>query len=181
MRLAAGVEDEQKNTRKNKHQRTQERTNIKEIMNSMKKNRKKNKETKQAMTLRLSWHMPRSGPWDGVGHSCAYMIAFKNIWSSWIYKLESKALGGNHRFRLIFVFVRNVILVCKRRESTSGSDGSVSTWFWRMALISRRLLLPLVRLAACALQNRRESGVSRLIAGIKLFRPARATRTALLL
>ena len=47
--------------------------------------------------------------------------------------------------------------------------------------ISRRLLLPLVRLAACALQNRRESGVSRLIAGIKLFRPPRVTRTALLL
>ena len=49
-------------------------------------------------------HMPRSGRWDGVGRSSEYMIAFKNTWSS-----------------------LNVIFVCKRRESTSGSDDSVST------------------------------------------------------
>ena len=74
-----------------------------------------------------SFSMPRSGLRDGVGHSFAYMTAFKNTWCSLIYKLESKALGGNHRFRLIFVSVRNVILVSRRRESISGSDGSVST------------------------------------------------------
>ena len=61
VRLAAGVENEHKNTRKNKHQRTQERRNIKERMNNIKKATRKR--ARANPYLLLHHQAPR---WSGV-------------------------------------------------------------------------------------------------------------------